>query len=204
MSDRDVGLQLLKDNSPNLYSLYEGDLGDRVLSYASGSDIGKIECLSKRFQGLAKNKWKAITYKRFGMKNGKEDWIKGMSLLRNPVFIHINLAPGQPLDHTMYYAGSPHVSSNDSIIAVTTDDGMHDGAPDGIGLYDANTLSYLRSIDGGGGWGITFCGPIGAEVIVTNFSPRVLEFRRGQTTQIQRFHHNRTLMVFPSLDAKLI
>jgi len=130
-------------------------------------------------------------YKRFGMKNGKEDWIKGMSLLRNPVFIHINLAPGQPLDHTMYYAGSPHVSSNDSIIAVTTDDGMNDGAPDGIGLYDANTLSYLRSIDGGGGWGITLCGPIGAEVIVTNFSPFVLEFRRGQTTQIQRFHHNR-------------
>jgi len=60
MSDRDVGLQLFaNDNSPNLYSLYEGDLGDRVLSYASSSDIGKIESLSKRFQSLAKNKWKA-------------------------------------------------------------------------------------------------------------------------------------------------
>ena len=108
--------------------------------------------------------WKTAAYERYGMKNGKEGWIMGTSLLRKPVYIQLNKAPGH---NDMYYGGSPNVTTHTSLVAVDTDDGTEEGAPQGIGLYNAQDLSYIGPREGGG-WKTNMVGPVGSETFVTN------------------------------------
>jgi len=75
----------------DLLRLYQSDLGDRILSYASGQDLCTLDILNKQFNTLTTNQWKVVAKERFGMNNGKEGWKVGTSFLRPPVFIH-NLA----------------------------------------------------------------------------------------------------------------
>ena len=51
----------------------------------------------------------------------------------------------------MKYEGVPTVSSNNSLMAIDTDDlDGGDCAPEGVGLYDATDLTYLGPREGGG------------------------------------------------------
>ena len=74
---------------PDLLALYQGDFGDRILSYANGADLCTFDILNKQFNTLTTDQWKVVTKDRFGMSNGKEDWRLGTSFLRPPVFIHL-------------------------------------------------------------------------------------------------------------------
>lgn len=51
----------------DLLSLYQSDIGHKILSYASGTDLCSIDVLSKQFQGLTADRWKVVTEERFGM-----------------------------------------------------------------------------------------------------------------------------------------
>ena len=48
-----TGLQIFHDDgSSDLFALYSGDLSERMLSYASGTDLCKIEALNSQFRPL--------------------------------------------------------------------------------------------------------------------------------------------------------
>ena len=168
----EAGLNLFRedDGSPDLFSLYSGDLCNRMFTYASGLDLCNLDALNKQFKELTADRWTKVTYDRFGMRNGKDDWRLGVSFLRKPVFIEIESDPDQG---NMYYAGSPHVTAHNSLIAVTTDDEIDDGAPSGINIYDAKTLKYIKTQDTGGGWNVAMAGPEGEEVFVTSYMGRL-------------------------------
>lgn len=178
-----------EDNiSMDLFELYSGDFGQQLISFASAAELCKLDLLSKDFRGLTTKIWTERTYERFGMKNGKDGWRMGTSFLREPVYFHIHQ---HPTYGDMYYAGSPHVTANDSLIAIDTDDG-DDGegyAPVGTGIYDATDLSYLGPRQGGG-WQSVLAGPKGNELLVTSMSNR-LDFRREAITHRQHYQNNR-------------
>ncbi len=174
--------------SLDLFELYSGDFGQQLISFASAAELRKLDLLNKDFRGLTTKIWTERTYERFGMKNGKDGWRMGTSFLREPVYFHIHQ---HPTYGDMYYAGSPHVTANDSLIAIDTDDG-DDGdeyAPVGTGIYDATDLSYLGP-RAGGGWRTVLAGPKENEVLVTSMSNR-LDFRREAITHRQHFQNNR-------------
>lgn len=130
------------------------------------------------------------------MKNGKAGWLMGTSLLRKPVYIHINMAPGHD---SMYYAGGPCVTTHNSLVAVTSDDVDENGAPDGIGLYDARDLSYLGPREQWGGWKVRMAGPPGEELFITNCMDR-LHFGRGAgRDHVQDFPSNRNSDGIPAI-----
>ena len=142
-------------------------MGEKVLSYASPSDLCKIDTLNKQFQRFLIPTWEKITEERFGMKNGKDGYRQGISFLRKPVYIHINSAPGR--ENTMYYAGSPKVATSDEIIVITSDDATDDGAAHRNCVYDARDLHFKGEAEGdGGGRNLAVCGQTGAEVIASN------------------------------------
>ena len=172
--------------SLDLFELYSGDLGQQMVSFASAAELCKLDLLSKDFRGLTTKIWTERTYERFGMKNGKDGWRMGTSFFREPVYFHINR---HPTYGDMYYAGSPHVTANDSLIAIDTDDGGDEYAPEGTGIYDATDLSYLGP-RAGGGWRTALAGPKENEVLVTSMSNR-LDFRREAITHRQHFQNNR-------------
>jgi hypothetical protein len=155
-----------EDGSPDIFALYSGDLGERLLSYASGMELCKIEVLNKRFSELTTDAWVTVTNDRFGMKNGKEGWKLGTSFLRKPVFIYINMSPDH---HSMYYAGFPNVTSHNSLFAVVTDVREDEDyeAPEGINMYNANNLKYIGYLEQDGSR-TTMAGPAGDEVFITN------------------------------------
>jgi len=72
----------------SLLWLYQSDLGDRILSYASGADLCTLDILNKQFNRLTNDQWDIVTKDRFGMNNGKEGWKVGTAFLRPPVFMH--------------------------------------------------------------------------------------------------------------------
>jgi len=131
-----------------LLSTLEDDVavGQSILSFISScsSALGNLELVCKRAQAITAKVWKETAYERFGVRT-KRGWINCISLLRKPVFIHIEESRE---GRTMYYAGSPHVVANSRILAVTTDDldGSDYQAPLGIGIRDASTLEYLETI----------------------------------------------------------
>ena len=93
VSTRAASKRVKKDGSElpisfDLLSLYQSDLGDRILSYAYGSDLCTLDMLNKQFNALTTDQWKVVTKDRFGMFNGKEDWKVGTSFLRPARFIH--------------------------------------------------------------------------------------------------------------------
>ncbi|KAL9181670.1 hypothetical protein ACHAXT_012013 [Thalassiosira profunda] len=134
----------------DLLALCEGDLGEKILSYASASDLCALDAVGGRWQRLTADPWRTVTMGRFGMQNGKEGWKVGTSFLRKPTFIH-------PRDEGDFgygdsYMGSASVASNGSIIAAVADD-VQDNTDDrtfpdeenGIGIRDAFTLNYIRT-----------------------------------------------------------
>jgi len=93
----------------DLLSLYQSDIGHKILSYASGTDLCSIDVLSKQFQGLTTDRWKVVTEERFGMNDGKEGWKFGTALLRPPVFMHL---AGDVIEDS----GSPRIALNESLL----------------------------------------------------------------------------------------
>ena len=181
------GLQIFEDDgSPSLHALYSGDLGEKVISYASVSDFCTLDILNKQFSTLTTKAWEKITYERFGMKNGKDGWRMGTSLLKEPVFIHIDR---HPTYGDMYFAGSPQVTANDTMIAVDTDDKDEEYSPVGINLFDATDLTYLGSRRGGG-WRTTVAGHDGNHLFIST-GQNYIRFRRGNIRLRREFTSNR-------------
>ena len=61
----------------DLLKLYQSDLGDRILSYASGADLCTLDMLNTKFNALTTDQWQVVTKDRFGMDNGKQGWKVG-------------------------------------------------------------------------------------------------------------------------------
>ena len=143
-----------EDEPPlDLLALYKSDIGDRILSFASGVDLCTLDILNKQFSALTTEQWNNITKDRFGMNNGKEGWRKCTSFLRPPVFIHLtDMNPDSATGFTGcgygYYPGSPRVAANESIIVAVTDDA------NGLGYHPNNemgtrytyNLNYIESL----------------------------------------------------------
>jgi len=75
--------------SLNLIGAYKTDIGKKILSFASASDLCTLDALCKQFQKLAVDPAKDMTETIFSMKNGKEGWKVGTSFLREPVLMHL-------------------------------------------------------------------------------------------------------------------
>eukprot|EP00956_Cyclotella_meneghiniana_P005696 scaffold7328_cov114-Cyclotella_meneghiniana.AAC.3 len=187
------GLGIVRaDGYIDLLSLFTGDLSDKIFSYASNEELCTLDALNHQFKALTTDPWKRITYARFGLKNGKDDWRFAVSFLREPVFIHLDSTPEHD---NMHYPGSPHVTTHNSLIAVLTDDdqpGDSTEAPFGINLYDADSLSHIGTRESLG-WRVTMAGPPGDELFVVNTDSVLLEYSRAGYDFIQReiFPRNR-------------
>ena len=166
-----------------------------MFSYASNEELCTLDAVNHQFKALTTDPWKRITYERFGLKNGKDDWRLAVSFLREPVFIHHDSTP----DHDgMYYPGSPHVTTHNSLIAVLTDDvtpGDDTEAPVGINLYDAENLSHIGTRESLG-WRVTLAGPTGNELFVTNTDSVLLEYSRVGYDFVQREHFARNFQQY--------
>jgi len=83
------------------------------------------------------------------MNNGKEGWRVGISFLRPPIPIHIR---------------EEHVAANESIIATTNSIAI------GVEIRDGYNYEYIRQTSATENytWGITICGRVGSEIIITS------------------------------------
>jgi len=161
-----IGINGGDDDPPlDLLSLYQSDIGGRILSYASGADLCTLDILNKQFQSLTTNQWNVVTKDRFGMNNGKEGWKIGTSFLRPPVFVH---------NVSMFVEegdlGTPQVAANESIVVDVSDMASNNG----IQIRDASNLVKIRSISTPmNNWKVSVCGRIGSEVIVTSNKKKI-------------------------------
>ena len=151
-----IGINGGDDDPPlDLLSLYQSDVGDKILSYASGDDLCTLDILNKQFQSLTTDQWKAVTKDRFGMNNGKEGWRVGISFLRPPVLIQIREDEDED--------ASPKIATNGSKIATIN------CIVRGVEIRDAETLDYIQTtLSTNNNWNVTICGREGSEVIVTS------------------------------------
>ena len=155
-----------EDESPlDLLALYQSDIGDRILSFASGADLCTLDILNKQFNALTTNQWDILTKYRFGMNNGKEGWKKGTAFLRPPEMITIT--------DTYDVEGAPEVAANGSIILTV------DSEANGIEVRDAFNFDHIRTLAlPERSWRVSICGREGSEIIVTSFQ-RVFYAQRG-------------------------
>ena len=156
------------DRPLDLLSLYQSDLGDRILSYASGADLCTFDALNKKFKSLTTEQWNIVTKDRFGMNNGKEGWKIGTSFLRRPIFVHDVSDFGDEGD-----PGSPRVATNESIVVDVSD------MASGIEIRTASTLNTIvntassRPSSVNSNWKVAICGRVGAEIIVTSNNNKI-------------------------------
>lgn len=175
-----------------LYELYLGDLSEHMLSFASIHDLCTFDALSKQFQARAESRWKELVYKETGMKNGKIDWIRYLSFLQKP--ISVELVDEADHGYGCGFAGTPHVSTNGSLVVMVTDD-TSDNAYDRtypsneneeICVRDAYSLNFSRLVSSPiYSWKSALCGRVGSEIIVTSNNREVAAIR-GNDTQIVR------------------
>ena len=182
------GLNIFReqDGSPDLLSLYSGDLGERILSYASGHDLCKLDVISRKFQEVAATEWERVTYERFGMRNGKEGWKQGTAFLREAVFILLDTA-----DHPeMNGMGWGNITSHNSLIGVSTNYADHSNGIAEVILYDANDLTHIgtKRLHGGA---VVIAGPHGEETFVTNIDATINISRRKNNNDIRLLHNFR-------------
>ena len=153
----------------DLQALYKSDLGNRILSYASGQDLCVLDILNKQFNTLTTKQWNVVTKDRFGMNDGKEGWKVGTSFLRPAKFIH-NVGGFDSAD-----GGSAHVVANENIVAYTSDFMV------GIDLRDASTLNTIDTVSSLRHWKVSICGRLGSEIIVTSNNRHVCALRKDFT-----------------------
>ena len=160
----------------DLLSLYQGDLGGKILSYASGQDLCTLDLLSKQFQALTTEQWKKVTKERFGMDNGKDGWRLGASFLREPVVIKLN---DDREEEWGLYVGTPIVAANESMIAITSDlTGNNE-----ISIKDASTLNHIQTeYSDITNFNITICGSVGLEITVSSNDDQIYA-QRGSESQ---------------------
>lgn len=162
------------DGSPHLFALYSGDLSERMFSYATASDLCNLDSVNRQFNELtteaAAAQWKILTYERFGMRNGKDDWKLGVSFLREPIFFKLDTAMNNP-------HGANLIAAHNSLIATATDDnGMFDNRrhePKNINLFDARNLEHIRTREGWG-WCLAMAGSTGHELLITSTYSRLV------------------------------
>ena len=94
----------------SLYDLCSGDLRQQMLSFLSPYELCTFDALSKNFQALTDKQWKDCVYKETGMKNGKTDWIKYNSFLREPIIVE--LVDEGDHGYGSMLAGTPKVATN--------------------------------------------------------------------------------------------
>jgi len=157
------------DRPLDLLSLYQSDIGDRILSFASGADLCTLDILNKQFKSLTTEQWNIVTKDRFGMNNGKEGWKIGTSFLRRPIFVHDVSEFGDERE-----TGSPHVATNESIVVDVSDMAGNDE----IEIRSAATLNNVNSPLSSrpspiSNWKVAICGRVGLEIIVTSNNTKV-------------------------------
>lgn len=171
-----------KDNGPpnlDLFYLYSGDLSERLLSYATRSDLCKLDAVSKGFSELTAAQWKIITHERFGMRSGKYGWRVGLAFLRRPVYIWFQ----RDLDD---YSETV-VAAHNSIVALSIE-----RYPE-LHVYDAKTFNLIEKRgEEGRGRDITVAGTPGNEFFVSH-GANCIEFscRGHDFAERQRFSFHR-------------
>eukprot|EP00984_Skeletonema_dohrnii_P022301 scaffold11434_cov104-Skeletonema_dohrnii-CCMP3373.AAC.1 len=186
-------LDQLEETMIGLYDLYSGDLSEKMLSYASIDDLCNFDTLSKKFQALAESRWRELVYEEIGMKNGKADWVKYKSFLREP--ISVELVDEADYGYGCSFAGTVYVATNGSIVVMVSDDNDEDELSDRkypssdnevICARDGYSLNFSRLVSSPiKSWMLAICGRIGSEIIITSNSREVAAIR-GNDTQILR------------------
>mmetsp|Transcript_12752 Transcript_12752/g.25574 ORF Transcript_12752/g.25574 Transcript_12752/m.25574 type:complete len:481 (+) Transcript_12752:175-1617(+) len=176
-----------------LYDLYAGDLSEKMLSYASIDDLCKFDILSKKFQALAESRWKELVYEETGMKNGKADWVKHKSFLSEP--ISVELVDEADYGYGTTFAGTPRVTTNGSIVVMTTDDTSDNleertypsSESEVICVRDGYSLNFSRLVSSPiRSWMLAICGRIGSEIIIASNCIQVAAIRGNDTQIISR------------------
>jgi len=166
-----------------LLSLYQSDLGEKILSFASGVDLCTLDALNKQFKSLTNEQWKVVTKDRFGMNNGKEGWKVGTSFLRPPVFVH-NVADYGEGDYA-----NPKVAANESVVADISE------SEDGMEIRDASSLESIYTIYSPIlNSEVSICGRVGSEIFVTSNNKQIYaqQVQHLKGNAVQRWSYNNT------------
>jgi len=180
----DDGVGTADEPQLGLLWLYQSDLGDRILSYASGADLCTLDILNKQFNRLTNDQWETVTKDRFGMNNGKEGWKIGTSFLRPPIFVP-NISNNEEDGDGN---GTSAIATNESIIiSVTNNDDRNQSKE--LEIRNATNLDYIRTSHAPiNNWTVSICGRVGSEIIVTANDYQVCA-KRGN--DIQRWQYIR-------------
>ena len=174
-----------------LYDLYSGDLSEQMLSFTSIHDLCTIDALSKKFQASAESLWKKLVYKKTGMKNGKADWIRYISFLREP--ISVSLVDEADHGNGCSFGGTPQVATNGAIVVMTSDDvATEDRAypsddSEVICLRDGYSLNFSRLVSSPiHPFKLELCGRVGSEIIVISNWMQVAAVRGNDSQLVRR------------------
>lgn len=171
-----------------LYDLYSGDLRKQMLSFASIHDLCTFDALGKNFKALAESRWKELVYEETGMKNGKADWNRYVSFLKEP--ISVSLVDDEDHGYGCGFGGTPHVATNGSIVVMTSDDrNTNDRAypsdeSEVICVRDGYSLNFSRLVSSPiNPFKLELCGRVGSEIIVMSNWGQVAAVR-GNDSQL--------------------
>ena len=176
----------------DLLTLFQSDVGPKILSYASGKDLCTLDLLNKQFQALTAEPWKKLTKERFGMNDGKDGWRLGTSFLRPPVFISLIEEIDWDRDRDYrFHDGSSRMAANESIIVVISGlNGLPGGDDNEMRLRDTSTLEHIQTQPSPiHNYQVAICGPAGSKIIVTSNNRQVYA-QRGNITQIWSYRIN--------------
>jgi len=173
-----------------LYDLYSGDLSEQMLSFASIHNLCTFDALGKNFKTLTESRWKELVYEKTGMKNGKADWIRYVSFLREP--ISVSLVDEADHGYGCGFGGTPHVATNGSIVVMTSDDVYVDERTypsndrEVICVRDGYSLNFSRLVSSPvNPYLLELCGRVGSEIIVASNRTHVAAVR-GNDSQLVR------------------
>ncbi len=180
-----------------LYDLYSGDLSKQMLSFASIHDLCTFDALGKNFQALTESRWKDLVYEKTGMKNGKADWIKYVSFLKEP--ISLSLVDEGDHGYGCGFAGTPRAATNGSVVVMTSDDtyGNEDDRAypsdesEVICVRDGYSLNFSRLVSTPiHPFKLELCGRAGSEIIVVSNNLEVAAVRGNDSQLVRGFSHS--------------
>ena len=161
---------MMNESTINLLALYESDVGERIRSYASATDLCTLDLLCTRTRKINIPIWHKLTEQKYGNtpQLGKEGYkyARHDVFLQEPVFANITEDENLNVGYGFYGYGA--IAANNSIIVGVTDDTDDLPLQNQIGIYDASNIQHTRNEESPiQNKRVGICGKDGSEIIVT-------------------------------------